>query len=302
MRNKVFQILGVSLLAICLFSGNAQAQTCDLSITSVREPSFTTYDPFDSQNLTAPFKIFVQNNLNTACTAALIVKTAGNRRLQHGGESIDYNLYFGSQRDIGDNRNSRNAYLFNIDGDEDRLELELEMSLRAGQIIGSGDYSQGVTLEIFEVANNAAGATLDTKAANLSVNVQPQIGITIAGTAGASYLQGQKNAVMDFGTLETGEEQSVHLKVRSNESYRMVFRSDNNGRLKNLDAANYYIDYIARLQGQVLNLSSGTDSYSNAGSTRIRGASHPLSVEIGNTENKAAGLYQDVMTIDVYPE
>ncbi len=297
-----YPVAGVLFCAIVLVAPLARASSgaCSLKIVDIQEPSSLDYSPYSATGISETLTVTISNDTNQICSGVLIAQTPAARMLTAATSSdkIQYRLLTDGSNDLGSNRSSPDALAISVPAMDSNYKAELDLDIDAGQDASSGTYEQNVEFQIFD----AGGSLVDQKNVPLYAMVEPQVGISIAGSAGASYAQGSQNAVMNFGTLKTNDKKTVYLKVRSNDPYKMILTSENNGRLKNLDVAGQYIDYEARLSGQLLNFSSGQDEYSGRKKTNDKGASHPLDVRIGKTENKAAGSYKDIITIDVYPQ
>jgi spore coat protein U-like protein len=107
---------------------------------------------------------------------------------------------------------------------------------------------------------------------------------------------------LSFGTLVQGSQKGFDIVIQSNTGYILNVSSLNNGKLKH-QQVNTYIDYLFSVNGQPtslagsssagLNISNGTGSYSSDG-FRV-----PILVEVGDTTNKVAGVYEDHLTITV---
>ncbi|MFP4386351.1 MAG: hypothetical protein ACLFRA_03980 [Alphaproteobacteria bacterium] len=275
---------------------------CNPKIIEVREPANVHYDPFDSRPRTEIVRVILQNTASIACKGRLVFFSAGERKLSSStnGRFLDYDLQSQAGQEIGKDHNSSNAIRFNIPANTKRFEVKADMVIPAQQYVSSGHYRQNIEARIFEEASSTQ-AFNNTYDFALSAYIYPQAGISLAGSAGAHYSHGKRNAVMDFGTLKRGDKKSIFVKVRANQPYKMVFTSENNGQMRNLDVSGHFIKYRADLDGKGLNFFSGSQDIVKKRITDSRGDSHKLSVNIGNTSEKAAGRYQDIITIDVFP-
>src|SRR5690606_8520894 len=95
------------------------------------------------------------------------------------------------------------------------------------------------------------------------------------------------------------QEKGADLRVVSNGPYRLKVSSQNNGKLKRSQGDT--ISYSLRVNNQSVTLSSSATGPVNIGQgdcTSEAGDRYNLKVKITeNTSQKAAGIYQDVITI-----
>ena len=169
----------------------------------------------------------------------------------------------------------------------------------SGQTVPAGDYSERLTLRLFDQRGGGrlvdeAGLTLRTQVASLAeINLAQQPGLDF--DSGRSYDQ------VDFEELETGESRAIVLRVRSNASYRLSLSSENSGVLvRDGSGGADRIGYSAQLDGDPVTL--------NAPVLLLRdplavGAVEELifNVVIGDVGEARAGRYADMITVFVEP-
>jgi len=131
-----------------------------------------------------------------------------------------------------------------------------------------------------------------SRGGNFTVNVVNTLSINIAGAA--------TTRTFDFGPLEQGERQSVNIQTRSNSPYQISFDSDMDGTMKlggDKDAV-MEIAYTATLDGQLITEGAPYRNSSVDG-TNGQDVNLPFEVTIGDTSNKRAGHYSDIIKLKI---
>jgi hypothetical protein len=103
-------------------------------------------------------------------------------------------------------------------------------------------------------------------------------------------------AMLDFGAVASGASRDVDIEVRSNTRVQLSV-SRNWGELRLIGRAGFAIPYTLQLDGQPL-----ADDLPHALSAEGELAHARLSVLLGDVERRAAGVYEDTLTVIVAPE
>lgn len=103
-------------------------------------------------------------------------------------------------------------------------------------------------------------------------------------------------AMLDFGEAASGATQDVVVEVRSNTSVQLSV-SRNWGELRLVGRGGYVIPYSLQLDGSPL--ADGVPQRLNANGELSQAR---LSVLLGDVERRAAGVYEDTLTVIVAPE
>lgn len=126
----------------------------------------------------------------------------------------------------------------------------------------------------------------------INVNVAETMSVNIAG--------GATTRTFDFGPLSSGGKQNVNIQARSSAPFKISFISDMDGVLKlgGNAASSLEIPYTATLDGNLID--AGTP-YENADPNGTNGldVNLPFEVTIGDTSNKRAGTYSDIITLRI---
>lgn len=134
-------------------------------------------------------------------------------------------------------------------------------------------------------------ATLDTR---LLAEVPAMLGVTLS-VAGARQALAAASVMLDFGELTEGAQRALEIEIEGNAPARISVSAEW-GELRHATRSGYRIPYALRLDGRPLDAGSAPLAV-GAGVARLQ-----LSVEIGEVERRAAGTYEDVLTIVVAPE
>lgn len=149
-----------------------------------------------------------------------------------------------------------------------------------GQFVAPGRYVLPFTV----LVNGTA-----TTSAELTIEVIPRV---------LAFGKSRKVTTLDFGELETGETRQSTVMVKTNALLRVSAVSDNGGELKHEtipDAPG--VPYIAYLDGQMLDLSSGASQAVEPGQGKGDPQISKLLVQIGQVNVPWAGIYKDVLTL-----
>jgi hypothetical protein len=178
----------------------------------------------------------------------------------------------------------------------------LRVEVPASQFSPAGDYSEQLTLRLFDMSGAPAMLGADVTA-EVRAAIEARAEVNIAGATSAAGSQFAYDR-LDFGALSTGETRSASLQIRSTAPVTIRVSSQNNGVLRQagLGEGAPGLAYRFQLDGEALALQTGQDTLSRAPALQPNGSSYPIVVSItGNTANLAAGEYQDLLTIDVDP-
>lgn len=154
----------------------------------------------------------------------------------------------------------------------------------------SGTFTQDVTLEAQDSSFRSLGGTRIV----LGIDVLPSARIGLAG----AYTTNDGHAVVDLGELRPGVAPvPLQLRVASTGSYDLSVTSANSGRLR-LGASEWYVPYSLAIGGNAVNL-TGVRTISGPTNGGLRRDALPIQFVIGNTSDRRAGVYSDVISISV---
>lgn len=154
----------------------------------------------------------------------------------------------------------------------------------------SGTFTQDVTLEAQDSSFRSLGGTRIL----LGIDVLPSARIGLAG----AYTMSDGHAVVDLGDLRPGVAPvPLQLRVASTGSYDLNVTSANSGRLR-LGASDWYVPYSLAIGGNSVNL-TGARTISGKSNDGLRREALPIQFLIGDTSDRRAGVYSDVVSISV---
>jgi spore coat protein U-like protein len=223
-------------------------------------------------------------------------------------QSITYNLYSainmsGILKDFGDALAS-NEYLQGQAPSKDSTYTNTFYisvpGLSTQNSPASGTYRDTVPVTLYSSGKNDNSYNFE-RVANLVVAliVAQKIDISVVDEGGA-FDPTATNKVIDFGFIQQNQEKGVDLRVVSNTPYEIKISSSNNSVLKQSQGNS--IAYALKVNGGQVSLNNSQSTPvsigSGSGTGGATGDKYNLRVQITEiTVNKAAGTYQDVITI-----
>jgi hypothetical protein len=154
----------------------------------------------------------------------------------------------------------------------------------------AGNFTQDVTIEAQDESLRSLGGTRIV----LGINVLPSARIGLAG----AYTMNDGHAVVDLGELRPGVAPvPLQLRVASTGSYDLNVTSANSGRLR-LGSSDWYVPYSMAIGGNSVNL-TGARTISGNSDEGLRREALPIQFVIGETSDRRAGVYSDVVSISV---
>lgn len=154
----------------------------------------------------------------------------------------------------------------------------------------SGIFTQDIRIEAQDRSFGSLGGTQVV----LGLEVLPSARMGLSG----AYTMNGGHAVVDLGELNPGLVQMpLQLHVSSTGRYDLQVTSANAGKLR-LGASDWTVPYSVAIGGAAVNL-SGTDRLSGPTGNGYRRDALPIQFVIGNTSDRRAGVYSDVISISV---
>lgn len=157
-------------------------------------------------------------------------------------------------------------------------------------LVADGTFTQNLRLD----AEEEDGGVAASRQLTVGLDVKPAALVGLAG----SFVRSEGRALVDLGELKEGiAPVPLSLNVRSTRGFTISFESQNGGALK-LQGTEWAIPYSIVVDDRVLALGATAD-FISASSTELGRRSIPLRFSIGNTAQKRAGLYSDVITVTI---
>lgn len=154
----------------------------------------------------------------------------------------------------------------------------------------AGIFTQDIRIEAQDRSLRPLGGTQIV----VGLEVLPSARIGLSGT----YSMSGGHAVVDLGELSPGPVPALlHLRVSSTGQYDLQVTSTNAGKLR-LGASDWTVPYSVAIGGNAVNL-SGAERLSGPTGSGYRRDSLPIQFVIGDTSDRRAGVYSDVISIAV---
>lgn len=220
------------------------------------------------------------------CHLALVFRSEGGGRLSGGKDPLAFQLRDDAGR------------ILRIDGGT-RLVIPsaastavATLTFAPGQPVQAGRYTDRIAVQLFD-----DGQLLDERDIALSVPVQSQASVSLAGSAASGFSR-TFGGGLDFGELRDGNEREALLFVLANAAYALRLGSANRGMLRHTEHTDT-VGYRASLDGRALDLSRDAMVDGRADGRWLTWTPYRLNVRIGDVTGRAAGVYRDVITVDV---
>ncbi len=254
------------------------------------------YDPFDGAIPEGTFGVTFVNEGSAECRFAPTFELSQPPfGLSKGsGKPIGYALLnLTDTQDVtpraGRTQRTPSQRMLKLGANESRTLL-YKLVADPDDIKASGTFTQDVTLEAQDGSFRSLGGTRIV----LGINVLPSARIGLAG----AYTMNDGHAVVDLGELRPGVAPvPLQLRVASTGSYDLRVTSVNSGRLR-LGSSEWYVPYSVAIGGNSVNL-SGVGAVSGPTGSGLRRDALPVQFVIGNTSDRRAGVYSDVISISV---
>lgn len=163
----------------------------------------------------------------------------------------------------------------------------------------SGNYTDIVNLSLYGYNENSGLYNFEESSPfTITFIVPKRIQVSLIDE-GSVFDAASTTKVMDFGNITQNQEKGADLRVLSNTPYEVKISSMNEGKLRHNSGDT--INYLLRINGTPMALGNSANTPVSIGSgnmTTTAGERYNIRVQItGTTEDKKAGLYQDVITI-----
>ena len=175
--------------------------------------------------------------------------------------------------------------------------ISYQIYINPGLYAVAGRYNLPLYVGIVDVVTQEP--LTDLIAVNVDVLVEPKLQVNIAGTSTAKG-PGSKIPKIDFGELETGEMRRVFIQLRGNAPATIRVSSENAGVMKGSEpktSVNYsvVVDKVRSELDKPLTLNRPVPK-------SLKGTSYPMQVIVGDVEGAFAGIYEDMITVEVRPQ
>jgi hypothetical protein len=300
MSRKSWDAAMLGLLALAELGFCAQARAvCSGAITQgTRISGKAPYDPFRITGVSDQISLTVRNTGSSQCSYALAFSAPSTPAKL--GATLSYDLTDVNRQSVlfatpPATPPARSIRSVPMDPHSNSF-MVFTVVIWPGQLAAPGSYSDdGNANALLYGVEGGKYTLLQTASVSISYTVSQSLSVNIAG--------GGLATTMDFGALVKNAEKQVKIETRSNMSHHLKVSSDNHGVMAltpPVHGQSWNVPYAVSLDGKALNL-NGVFSTPVTGRTTLLGDSHSLAVTIGDTAKKRAGLYLDVITIEIAP-
>ncbi len=287
------RLLLLALSTCCLLAPTSAAQgasggACAISAATAFAPGGQAYMPFDAPDLIGNIRIELTQHSQGCTPQFAFASTYPQTLAGPNGSELVFRFQDAGGRQI--RADGQTSFSLPVSASSaNAVEAALYTVIPAGQTVVPGQYGGQYSLDV------VSGDERRTVNFALSVTVASQATIQMAGTSGSG------GAGMDFGNLETGEQQTALLLVRANGPFDYEISSTNGGKLVHdkITGARGSIDYTAWLDGTLVDLAATAIIASQRPLSSLSDYLARLTVQIGQTEGRMAGTYRDTIQVKV---
>lgn len=312
MQRRVLTLLFAIVVACLVRPTNARAACGDLILESIGtvdwQGAIGSYDIFDASSYAQPVSIRVTKINGGTCTFAIGVDEgqAGSyspRRLRHGADRLDYNLYTDSAltnilTDLGGG-GQQLVGAFTTKADTETLMLTYYYSIPPLQVVPgtNGNYADRVRFTVYDTTTNRARGR-----ASQNVSHRAQVARTAELSlveTGAPFDANDVSQFMDFGIFFTGQSLSFDLRGRANTAFDIEMQSANGGLMVHTSFPASQVPYTLTSNGNAVALGAGPVVIGSfaGGATSSQGELYAVTVTIGSLAGTYGGLHQDQITV-----
>ncbi len=159
----------------------------------------------------------------------------------------------------------------------------------------TGEYTLDIEIYLVDLENkNQISNKISTQ---IKAKVIAKLQTNLAGTRG-NFKDGKSYAVLDFEELTSGESKTVFIQVRGNALAKININSENSGKMVHQQHSHLFVPYSVNVDGENSSLSTPL-VIPRRPAKNLNGSAYPMKVIIGDVTNKHAGIYKDIIHIDV---
>ena len=183
---------------------------------------------------------------------------------------------------------------------------EFFWTINPQQVVPAADtaYTDGnLTLSLYSGLLLLSPTLEATKTITFRARVDSSVDVSLV-ESGKRFDIGETTQLIDFGTLESGEQRGFDIVVRSNNGYAVTMQSQNRQLLVDAraPAIGDTVPYSVIFNGGGVDLSTGApvQIIAGTGTTPATGVSFPIEFAVGTLSgNETAGTYSDVINVEV---
>ncbi|ASM49354.1 hypothetical protein PESP_a1206 [Pseudoalteromonas espejiana DSM 9414] len=254
---------------------------CDASIGEI-EYLFDNLSIYKIKSQVDAEKTIRVDTINTTdCTLYFSISSQNQGYLKSTSQLIDYQIRLENQllsSTINQIKISNN-------------KVDISLVIPAGTPVKSGYYTDRLQLKLYDVNKHI----VDEKEIEIETNIEPRTSLSLLGYNTFS------NTVY-LGELKPTEKYTMFpsLQIVTNTDIQLNISSENKGRLiHSIFSTKYGVNYTLQLGGEEVNLAKASSlNFSYSGQTEFF---IPLSIQLEDFKDQAAGEYSDVIRFQISP-
>ncbi|WP_144208237.1 hypothetical protein [Shewanella donghaensis] len=291
---NAYRLLAV-FIVFC-FSYSSAFAVCDARVQSVNLMSSGVQNQYDvfatsPNGLVQYYEAKVHfSDPTEECSLSLMMSTVeqGYQLTGQGGNSLTFTPYLQSAGSFIQNRH----WFAEVSPEQSIFRFQLRYPSQ--QFGAAGDYTNQLLVQL--IPSPAESITvLDEQNHSITASIPPVASISFYGLSQRLYH-------LDLGRLTTGKSVNIdpNLFIRSTSGYEISFNSDNQGKLRHQSKQDRWdIDYLFSVAGNVIDFTVTGNPLVVSTPQILDGQRLPMSIQIGETENRPGGLYEDEIHIDI---
>ena len=281
-------------------------EQCEVALEPSSQIVRMRYDPFEDDLGATIFNLAISGVNSADCQLSLSIEGRGyarDRVLRNGTSELAYEVSLNGsllENELGNPQ----VQLPLQHGASGRTVFALQFRIRQGEFSPSGEYSDELTLRLY---NNRTGTSQQIgpeRAIVVSALVPARAQVNIAGSNARTF-GANPAGIIDFGELRTGAERNAFIQVRSTSPVMLQLSSANGGLLQHSAFASDVlgVPYSVSVGEQEISLASGPVRLTRnpTANWKSRLNNYPLRFRITDATGRVAGIYQDTLTISVEP-
>lgn len=279
----------VGPLVVLLFAG-LSAQGHSQELLQVDEPAPIHFRPFQPLPTGETMRIRLRGSDGEELSGVIELRSSDGGSLAWQGEESIPAIPAGP-----DIRLEAGRYVipFNL-GENDQRDFPISWRPDKRAFVRPGQLRFAVDIRVLDETNAIRAEMLGVP---VILDVAPDTALSIAGTSGS--IDGARTfAFIDFGKLEMGERAFIVFGAQANTEVEFLISSENAGRLVSQDDTALEIPYSAWFDGEQLDL-KGEVIVGRRPDATLSGSQYRLDVEVGNVAGAFAGVYRDVVTVEL---
>lgn len=283
------------------------APDCNLNLTLTNA---TVQATSTEQVIQQNFTVFRQHPNDNRCASYVLYFGKGlannyqRKAYNSSNQTYDYNLHnninkIGILKDKNDAQTLNDVVVGSTPNSNSTYSGSFFVSIPAtGTNPVGGTFTDNVQVQIWRASSVNDQNLEEVENFSITIIIPTLLNISLVDEGGA-FNASSTSRVMDFGFLEQNTELRADLMVMSNTPYQIKFSSANNGVLKN-NTSTYA--YELKVSSNIINLASSASApvtvATKSSASNSSGDRYNVRVKMTDSPaNKAAGLYQDTITI-----